>query len=232
MKQTQNQFYGKKSEMPSLLPKGSIYVCLDTEELYYSGNSQIPKKSGLSTQQVQNSISQGYFGLLTDFYFDGAATETVIELNDVDTWVDVNFAINAGGKFDYRPQSMKEVDPIGYDEVTQQFNLEGLTLENFGSFRASMSFDPDEDDGELSARLQFQRHSGAIPNDPFPIEDIVASMAQGADTDYPIEPFLTFFIGDTIDTNGPGDAGKCKFQIKSSVPGIVSMRALTWYINR
>jgi len=179
-----------------------------------------------------NSINQGYFGLLTDFYFGGSATETVVELNDVDTWVDVNFDINAEGTFDYRPQAMKQADALGYDTSTQLFNLEGLTLENFGSFRASMSFDPDEDDGELSARLQFERHSGTTPNDPFPIEDIVASMSQGADTSYPIEPFLSFFIGDTIDTNGSGDAGKCKFQIKSSVPGTVSMRALTWYINK
>ena len=217
---------GLESEMPASLPYGDTYLTTDTEKFFKYN------KDGLPVAVSGSSGSQGYFGLLTDFYFGGAATETVIELSDVDTWVDVNFTANAGGKFDYRPDAMKDADPIGYDEATQQFNLEGLTLENFGSFRASMSFDPDEDDGELSARLEFERHSGTTPNDPFPIEDIVAGMAQGADTDYPIEPFLTFFIGDTIDTNGPGDAGKCKFQIKSSVPGIVSMRALTWYINR
>ena len=223
---TIKHYGGLESEMPVTLPYGDTYLTTDTEKFFKYG------RSGLPIEISGDSGSQGYFGLLSDFYFDGSATETVIELNDVDTWIDVNFTINAGGKFDYRPDAMKEADSIGYDEATQLFNLEGLTLENFGSFRASMSFDPDEDDGELSARLEFQRHSGVIPNDPFPIEDIVASMAQGADTDYPIEPFLSFFIGDTIDTNSPGDAGKCKFQIKSSVPGTVSMRALTWYLNK
>ena len=56
-------------------------------------------------------------------------------------------------------------------------------------------------------------------------------MSQGADVDYPAEPLLTFFVGDTIDTNGVGDAGKCTFEVRSTVPGTVRMRALTWYIS-
>ena len=175
---------------------------------------------------------QGYFGLLTDFYFGGNATATTITESDVDNWVDINFDINSEGKFDNRTNAMKIADPDGYDISTQEFNLEGLQTDNWGAFRASLSFDPDEDEGELSARLTFERHSGTTPVDSFPIEDTVVSMSQGADTDYPSEPYLTFFIGDTIDTNGPGDAGSCKFQIKSSVPGILSMRALTWYIYK
>ena len=56
-------------------------------------------------------------------------------------------------------------------------------------------------------------------------------MNQGTDEEYPAEPFLSFFVGDTIDTNGVGDAGQCKFQIRSNVTGTARMRALTWYIS-
>jgi hypothetical protein len=219
-------YSGTLAEMPNTLPYGDTYFTTDTKKLFKYDQHNLP------VDVSEESESQGYFGLLTDFYFDGAATETIIEESDVDTWIDVNFTINPGGKFDKRPDVMKSADSIGYDETTQFFSLEGLTTDHFGAFRASLSFDPDEDEGELSARLQFERHSGTTPNDPFPIEDTVASMAQGADTDYPAEPYLTWFMGDTIDTNGPGDSGKCKFQIRSSVPGVLSMRALTWYIYR
>ena len=123
-------------------------------------------------------------------------------------------------------------DPTGWDETTGFFNLEGLTTTAFCSFRASMSFEPDEDEGQLEARLFFERHTGTVPNDPFPIEDVILTMNQGADIEYPAEPLLSFFVGDTIDTNSEGDAGRCKFQIKSSVAGTVRMRALTWYINK
>ena len=99
------------------------------------------------------------------------------------------------------------------------------------NFRASMSFVPETDEGQLETRLLFERHSGTIPNDQFPIEEVSLSMEQGADIHYPAEPMLSFFVGDTIDTNGPGDAGSCKFQIKSSVEGTLHMRALTWYVN-
>jgi hypothetical protein len=217
---------GKDAEKPAKLPYGDTYLASDTKKLYKYGIDNLP------IDVSAESESQGYFGLLTDFYFGGDATETIVTESDVDTWIDVNLVINAGGAFDKRPQVMKDADVDGYDVSTQFFSLEGLTTNHFGAFRGSLSFDPDEDDGELSARLQFQRHSGTIPNDPFPIEDIVATMGQGADTDYPVESYLTFFIGDTIDTNAPGDSGKCKFQIKSSVPGTLSMRALTWYIYR
>lgn len=173
-----------------------------------------------------------YYALLTDFYFDGNATETTIALEDIDTWLDVEFDINPQGVFDKRPHVMKQADSNGFDVSTKKFNLEGLTTNDFGAFRASLSFDPDEDGGQLDARLNFDRHSGTTPNDPFPIEDIVATMTQGADEDYNGEPFLSFFIGDTIDTNAVGDAGKCKFQVKSSVAGTLKMRGLTWYIYK
>lgn len=95
-----------------------------------------------------------------------------------------------------------------------------------------MTFEPDEDEGELDVRLLFNRHSGTTPSDDFEIADVALTMSQGADVEYPAEPMLSFFVGDTIDTNGPGDAGRCRFQIRSTVAGTVRMRALTWYITK
>ena len=106
---------------------------------------------------------QGYYGLLSSFYFGGSATETTISEADVNNWVDVELSIDAGGLFDNRPTSMKEAQSVGHlnDGSTGNpitFKLEGLDLKSFANFRASMSFLPEEDEGQLETRLLFNRH--------------------------------------------------------------------------
>ena len=132
---------------------------------------------------------------------------------------------------------MKNAQTIGHDNDGSNgnpivFKLEGLDIKGFANFRASMSFEPEEDEGQLESRLLFNRHTGTTPSEDFSIEEVSLSMQNGADVDYVTEPMLSFFVGDTIDTNGVGDAGKCRFQIKSNVAGIIKLRALTWYINK
>lgn len=202
--------------------------------MIWNNEDSTTRKAELSDVFDQNKeFTQGYYALLTNFYFNpGNATETEIAVADIDTWQDVNFTTDVSGLFDYRPTTMKDALADPYDDSTQYFSLEGLSLESSVIFRASMTFEPDEDEGQLDARLNFQRHTGTDPSTDFQIEDVALSMSQGADLEYPAEPSLTFFVGDTIDTNGAGDAGKCKFQIKASVPGTVRMRALTWYISQ
>lgn len=240
MKQTQNQFFGKKRDLPNTLEEGSIYVCIDSEEVYFSGQSKIPSLLTTDISKVTEDsriANQGYYALLTDFYFGGLATETNIELSNVNTWVDVNIDISESGLFDSRPKSMVDAQPEGHEGTGASlspviFKLEGLDLKSFANFRASISFEPEDDEGQLESRLLFNRHSGTTPSEDFAIEEVSLSMFNGADVDYVSEPMLSFFVGDTIDTNGVGDAGKCKFQIKSNVTGILKLRALTWYINR
>ena len=181
---------------------------------------------------VSTSDATGYFSLLTNYYFTGgAATETDIQGDDVGEWVDVNFTVDPQGTFDYRPDTMKAAVANPFDATTQKLTLEGLSLSSYGQFRSSLSFEPEVDEGQFEARLLFTRHSGTTPSGDFPIEEVVMTMASGADVEYAAEPFLSFFVGDTIDTNGVGDAGCCKFQVKSSVEGTVRMRALTWYLT-
>ena len=176
---------------------------------------------------------QGYYARLSNFYFTGGvATETEIPVEDINTWIDPDLTLDAQGLFDFRPAAMKAALADPFDEPTGQFSMEGLTTQSSVNFRASLTFEPDEDGGQLDARLDFQRHSGTTPSGNFPIEDVALTMTQGADIEYPGEPLLTFFVGDTIDTNAAGDAGKCKFQLRSTVPGTVRMRALTWYITQ
>ena len=180
---------------------------------------------------------QGYYGLLSNFYFTGGlATQTVISVDQVNQWIDVNLTVDENGLFDNRPVSMIDVQPNGHSgdgaDSPILFNLEGLETTSFANFRASMSFVPEEDEGQLESRLLFNRHSGTTPSEDFSIEEVSLSMQNGADIDYVSEPMLSFFIGDTIDTNGAGDSGKCKFQIKSNVAGTIHLRALTWYINK
>ena len=181
--------------------------------------------------------SQGYLALLSSFYFDGAATDTVIDENSLDDWVDVELTVDAQGTFDKRPELMRSTGNVAFTGTGAagnpiELNLEALTINSYANFRASMSFNPEEDGGRLESRLLFTRHSGTIPNTQFPIEEVTLAMESGADIDYLAEPMLSFFVGDTIDTNAPGDAGKCRFQIKTDVPGTLSLRALTWYIQQ
>ena len=193
----------------------------------------ITSLANIAFSEEVNLDLQGYYARLTNFYFTGGvATETSIESEAINTWITPNFVMEPTlGLFDNRPLPMKEQLADPFDVSTSSFSLEGLTTRASVVFRASMSFEPDEDGGQVDVRLLFDRHSGTTPADRFPIEDVALTMQQGADVDYPAEPSLTFFVGDTIDTNGPGDAGRCTFQVKTSVPGTVRMRAITWYIT-
>lgn len=191
--------------------------------------------SGGST--VNTDSIHGYLGILSGFYF-GESTGTIITIGDedVDTWIDAPLTVydegNNEGLFDYRPSDLITAQPVGYDVGTNTYNLEGLTLKSFCGFRAGFTFNPDIDEGQLEARMIFQRHSGSIPSDDFPIETTALTMSRGADFEYLAEPYLTFFVGDTIDTNAVGDAGTFRFQIKTDVAGTLDMREQTLFIYK
>ncbi len=192
--------------------------------------------SGIDTQSTSDKI-QGHYSLLSPFYFGGVATEKVIPEEDVDTWCDVEMTVDLTGLFDYRPEDMILAQPTGHEGTGAInspfiFKIEGLTQSSFASVRSSMSFLPDDDEGQLETRLLFNRHSGSSPSEDFSIEEVSLSMQNGADVEYSVEPTLSFFVGDTIDTNGANDAGKFKFQIKTTVPGVVSMKGISFYINK
>lgn len=194
----------------------------------------ITERGNIPFSREVNLDLQGYYGRLTNFYFTGGqATETEISSAQTDAWITPNFVMEpTDGLFDKRPNFMKEALADPFDVSTSKFSLDGLTTQSSVVFRASMSFEPDEDGGQVDARLLFNRHSGTTPSDDFAVESIALTMQQGAGIEYAGEPNLTFFVGDTVDTNGPGDAGKCHFQIKTTVPGTLRMRALTWYITQ
>ena len=188
------------------------------------------------TDDRTNAHSQGYIGLLSPFYFTGDATETAVGPDDVSNWIDVELVVDAQGVFDNRPTDMQE-DSTGYTGTGVAgdpfvFSLEGLDTTSFANFRASMTFEPQEDEGQLESRILFTRHTGATPSNDFPIEEVTLSMQQGANIEYSAEPMLSFFVGDSIDTNGPGDSGKVRFQVKSDVQGTLRTRALTLYVNK
>ena len=218
-----------------LTVRSSLGVILQT--LTHRGSSGSSGGAGDALSSLVADDIQGYYGLLTNFYFVGSTpTATEITTETVDQWIDINFDVDALGTFDYRPSAMQAANAVGHtgsgtvaDPIV--FLIEGLTTRAACNFRASLTFEPDIDEAQLETRLIFDRHTGTTPNDQFPIADVSLSMTQGADIEYDAEPMLSFFVGDTIDTNGVGDAGKCKFQIRSSVEGTLRMRALTWYIQ-
>ena len=215
--------------------EGVIVYDKETQKLM-TNNGSGWSTLGVTSEQIAQDI-QGYYGLLTDFYFGGSDTTTSIENDDVNEWVDVLIDVNSNGRFDNRPTQMVADNILGHtgdgsEGSPIQFSLEGLDISSSGSFRASMSFTPEADEGQVETRLLFTRHSGTTPSSNFSIEDTSLEMFQGADIPYTAEPYLSFFVGDTIDTNGVGDAGTCKFQIKANVEGVLNLRALTWYINK
>ena len=190
-----------------------------------------------SADEVQLDLTQGHYGLLSNYYFaGGVATDTVIAAADVDQWVDVNFTIDPEGLYDRRTTAMLDAQPAGHtgagtgaDPIL--FELEGLTTQSSVIVNASLSFNPDVDESQLECRLNFFRNSSSsLPN--FFVSDIAANMDQGAQEDYVAEPLLTFFCGDTISTVAPGDAGTFCFQVRSSSEGTLSLRALTLYISQ
>lgn len=199
----------------------------------------ISSDSGEDTQDIINQLvnehSQGYIGLLSDFYFDGAGTSTEIVIEDVNVWQDVIMTIHPQGTSDQRVEDMKEAQAIGYEGDGSlgnpiNFLLEGLVEASFATLRTSLDFTPDEDGGRLDSRLFVERHIGAGPD--FSIAAAGLAMESGADEAYPHLINVEFFVGDTIDTNGPNDAGKVRFQIKSDVTGTVTMKEMALFINR
>ena len=52
MKQTQNQFYGKKAEMPNRLPPGSTYICSDEDLIYHSREDGVPISFNINQESI------------------------------------------------------------------------------------------------------------------------------------------------------------------------------------
>jgi hypothetical protein len=194
------------------------------------------------TEQANASASDviaeanGHYALLSGVYFSGTATQFNIPIENIDTWIDVELAIDPLGTFDFRPSAMQNVQSVGHlgtgangDPIC--FKLEGLTQDAHCSIRAVIRYDPDEDSGRFDNRLLFKRHTGTTPSADFAIEESSIAMESGADEIYANTPNIQFFIGDTIDTNGPGDAGTVQFQVKADVPGTVYVDELALFIQ-
>jgi len=189
------------------------------------------------------SAQAGYIGLLSAAYFDGSATSVDIPVEQVDVWQDVVMTVQApsngvhlGGVVDQRFLSMKEANSAGYLGTGAEgdplvFLLEGIETNSSCTFKTSLTFEPDEDGGRLDSRILFNKNSGAVFPEDFPIDAAGLAMESGADEEYPQIVNVQFFIGNTIDTNGVGDAGKFRFQVKSDVAGTVSMNKMALFIQ-
>tara|TARA_R110001592_G_scaffold145690_2_gene369290 strand:+ start:458 stop:1141 length:684 start_codon:yes stop_codon:yes gene_type:complete len=223
----------KISQLPNSNP-------LTGEELLAHVQGGVTKKTTLNSLKdyIDTTIIppvQGYIGLLSAYYFDGAATSSEILIDQVDVWQDVIMEVHALGVSDERIEDMKLAQPTGYAGTGAVGNpiiflLEGLVESSFATLRTSLGFTPDEDGGRLDARIFFNRHNGAGAD--FFIDGQALAMESGADEEYPHLVSIEFFVGDTIDTNAPGDAGKVRFQIKSDVTGTVSMREMALFIQK
>jgi len=189
-----------------------------------------------SSSEVITDRIQGYIGLLSAVYFDGNATSNEILIEDVDVWQEVVMDIHPDGISDQRVTAQKEAVSSGYEGDGSVGNpivflLEGLVEESAATLRASLTFIPDEDGGRLDSRIFLERHSGATPAEDFPINAAGLSMESGADEEYPHLVSVQFFVGDTINTNGKGDAGKIRFQVKSDVTGTILMNEMALFIQ-
>jgi hypothetical protein len=113
------------------------------------------------------------------------------------------------------------------------FSLSGMTQQAFGKMRVTALFNPEIDESQLDVRLLFTPNSGGQYGQ-FSIAEQAATMTQGADVEYFVEPTITFFVGDSIEeigTVGASDAGSFQLQIRSSVEGTFTLRGLTCYYH-
>ena len=205
----------------------------NTESTTNNNNSAT---TNFTSSEVITDRIQGYIGLLSAIYFDGVATSNEILIEDVDVWQEVVMTIHPNGVSDKRVDAQKDATPNGFsgtgavgDPIV--FLLEGLVEESAATLRASLTFIPDEDGGRLDSRIFLERHSGATPSEDFPINAAGLSMESGADEEYPHLVSVQFFVGDTINTNGVGDAGKIRFQVKSDVTGTILMNEMALFIQ-
>jgi len=205
----------------------------NTESTTNNNNSAT---TNFTSSEVITDRIQGYIGLLSAVYFDGLATSNEILIEDVDVWQEVVMTIHPNGVSDKRVDAQKDATPNGFsgtgavgDPIV--FLLEGLVEESAATLRTSLTFIPDEDGGRLDSRIFLERHSGATPSEDFPINAAGLSMESGADEEYPHLVSVQFFVGDTINTNGVGDAGKIRFQVKSDVTGTILMNEMALFIQ-
>ena len=205
----------------------------NTESTSNNNNSAI---TNFTSSEVITDRIQGYIGLLSAVYFDGVATSNELVIEDVDVWQEVVMTIHPNGVSDKRVDAQKEAVPSGYsgtgavgDPIV--FLLEGLVEESAATLRTSLTFIPDEDGGRLDSRIFLERHSAATPSEDFPINAAGLAMESGADEEYPHLVSVQFFVGDTINTNGVGDAGKIRFQVKSDVTGTILMNEMALFIQ-
>ena len=205
----------------------------NTESTTNNNNSAT---TNFTSSEVITDRIQGYIGLLSAVYFDGVATSNELVIEDVDVWQEVVMTIHPDGVSDKRVDAQKEATPNGYsgtgavgDPIV--FLLEGLVEESAATLRTSLTFIPDEDGGRLDSRIFLERHSAATPSEDFPINAAGLAMESGADEEYPHLVSVQFFVGDTINTNGVGDAGKIRFQVKSDVTGTILMNEMALFIQ-
>jgi len=201
-----------------------------------TSNNNNSATTNFTSSEVITDRIQGYIGLLSAVYFDGAATSNEVLIEDVDVWQEVVMTIHPNGVSDKRVDAQKEATPNGFsgtgavgDPIV--FLLEGLVEDSAATLRTSLTFIPDEDGGRLDSRIFLERHSGATPSEDFPINAAGLAMESGADEEYPHLVSVQFFIGDTINTNGVGDAGKIRFQVKSDVTGTILMNEMALFIQ-
>lgn len=231
-------YAGLLSELPNTLPFGDTYYATDGARYFVYNEDNSPKEITTgSIDEVEEIIKtniQGYLGLLSAIFFDGAATSVEISADDVNIWQDVVMTIHPQGTSDNRVADMKTAQPQGYEGDGSLgspivFLLEGLVSQSSCNLRDSMTFIPDEDGGRLDSRIYLDRHEGAGVD--FQIDAAGLVMDSGADEEYPNYVNIQFFVGDTMDTNAIGDAGKVKFQIKSDVAGTVHMNELALFVQ-
>ena len=241
-------YTGTFAELPASLPYGDTYYAIDGARYFVYDENHLPREVTTgSIDEVEEIIKtniQGYIGLLSGVYFgDANGTSQEIVIEEVDVWQDVVMTIqapvsgvHAGGISDERVRDMKAAQSVGYEGDGSvgnpiKFLLEGLVQQSAATLRTSLTFVPDEDGGRLDSRLFLERHSAASPSEDFAINAAGLAMESGADEEYPHLVNVQFFIGDTINTNGVGDAGKIRFQIKSDVTGTIYMNEMALFIQ-
>ena len=162
---------------------GSAFPTPQDAVNYINQEANIPRADLLRNS---STYTQGYLGLLTDFFFTGSATQRIVGGDDVNEWLEVGFDIAA--TTDNRPVAMKEAETVGTIDgedfhiytnptVVDGTNSTSVTISTntltfttgsgFGiTFEGSPNTAQNDDYGNIKTDILTQDYFLVNPNDP------------------------------------------------------------------
>ena len=203
MKQTQNQFFGLKKDIPKRLESGSSFVAVDTNELYIAADSGLLFKASTSNRDDFLNIGKNLFGW-QDFADSKTSEQNQIVKPDInggrvqltnnnnDTLTDGNTNVNA--------ETTVEGLNDTWDTTTNTFIFKDTGIEKNDRFaiRFHVNISADIISQDFKIILDFYDEPGGQGNYIFSLSKKAGSITKSAGVFEEAFPEIRGFIGESI----------------------------------